>query len=322
MTKGSTLVRASVQLRTIRDYKRGYLKFVGWLEDEVLFGRRLWPRDETELDETFADWVGERLDNSHARGVLQDCRNARHFICFFDPSMKLKYANRALNGWNNLVPANTTTPMPEGLMLLMVEWFLVSDDLQMAVLVAMSFEYMMRTQSELLDADLADVLLPGGAKGWWRSKHGALQLRDTKTAAFDSVTLDANLATDLLVRLYAQRKRARRQNRGARRSDKLFTVSQDTFQRRFHECLRALGLPDDHPFRPYSLRHGGATDMHMRGVDIRKIVSRGRWRRQSTCERYVSTGRAILGTLKLPKALKRRSKKLMERPSRLLNLVR
>lgn len=322
MTKGSTLVRASVQLRTIRDYKRGYLKLVAWLEDEVLFGRRLWPRDEKELDEAFADWVGERLEDNHARGALQDCRNARHYICFFDPSMKLRYASRALNGWNNLVPANTTTPLPEGLVLLMVEWFLTDDDLQMAVIVAMSFEYMMRTQSELLDADLADVLLPGGAKGWWRSKDGALQLRDTKTAAFDSVTLDGNLATDLLVRLYARRKQARRQDRTARRSDKLFTVSPNAFQRRFHECLRALGLSNDHPFRPYSLRHGGATDMHMRGVDIHRIVSRGRWRRQSTCERYVSAGRAILGTLKLPKALRRRSKKLMKHPGRLLYLVR
>ena len=285
--------------------------FEAWLAGQCAHGRRIYPRDECELDDALADWTAAHMTNGKQRGQLKNCRNARLYIIKWDPSMSLKYALTVMNGWDKRVPAKPTIPMPKGLMLLMVEWFLVMNDLEMATIVSLSFELMLRTQSELLGIHVNDIRLPGTARSWTGSNFGTMHLRDTKTHDHDSVTLRPGLSTSLLKRwVMLQRQRGTQ--------GKLFTFGATTYRRRFLRCLKALGLPDDHPYSPYSLRHGGATHLHMTGTPIAEIASRGRWRRHNTCERYVSSGRALLGSANLPESLKGLARKLLDDPYQLI----
>lgn len=322
-SKVQVLPRLSVLPDTFRKYKKGYKMFRTWLDTEVWKGHRLMPLTEKELDEALVDWTEYEMDWNPRRGNMQDCARARNMIILLDPSMRLLWHHRAIKGWNRLVPAENYTPMPKGLQLMMIEWFLLHDDLQNATIVALSFEYMCRTPSELLVRQMKEVHLPGTVKNWTGSGRGSISLKKTKKAYYDSITLDANLATELLVEYYKRRRKELK--RTLRRSDRgdalLFPISEQSFRRRFKTCLTDLGLPDDHPYKPYSLRHGGTTDMHLNGRSTQDITARGRWKDEKTCNLYISSANANKEALKLPSHLKKKSKKLLKNPMRLLDLL-
>ena len=282
------------------------------------------PVTEDELDDALVDWTEHEMEWNHRRGNMQTCARARHMICLLDPSMKLKWMHNAIKGWDRLVPAEKYTPMPKGLQLMMVEWFLLRGDLQNATIIALSFEYMCRTPSELMVRQMKDVDLPGAVEDWTGSTKGSISLTKTKNALYDSITLDSNLATELLVIYYERRRKVLRRTlrRGDRGDALLFPISDQSFRRRFKACLADLGLPDDHPYKPYSLRHGGTTDMYLEGHSTADITTRGRWKDAKTCNRYISSANANKEALKLPEHLRKKSKKLLKDPRRLLRLVK
>lgn len=51
---------------------------------------------------------------------------------------------------------------------------------------------------------------------------------------------------------------------------------------------------------PHSLRHGGATRLHMAGCKLEDILMRGRWESNKSARRYVQAGRAILLSVAVP----------------------
>lgn len=54
---------------------------------------------------------------------------------------------------------------------------------------------------------------------------------------------------------------------------------------------------------PHSLRHGGATRLHLQGVPLEDIMLRGRWAASKSARTYIQSSRAVLMAQKTPKAL-------------------
>ena len=135
--------------------------------------------------------------------------------------------------------------------------------------------------SDVIDATTAAV-----DKSWRYAL--ALRLRKTKTGENQSVpvqTLGVRKLLGVLLRL-------------AGREERLFPFTTARFRGRFKAACKALGLSNK--LVPHSLRHGGATHMYMSGVEVTTIKVRGRWASLQTCERYVQTGQALLGSMEIP----------------------
>ena len=58
-------------------------------------------------------------------------------------------------------------------------------------------------------------------------------------------------------------------------SARLFPYSTSTFRKHFKAACSDLGLSSD--YVPHSLRHGGATHDHARGLPLEDILRHGRW---------------------------------------------
>jgi len=302
---------------TMHGYRRGYRRFRKWLEKEYCGARgHSFPCSEDDIDDALAAWMASEMTRNPNRGNMELCANARRYILHYDSgSLRLKYSARMIAGWNKLVPPAATAPISRGLMLLMTQWFLDDDDLEMATIVSLSFECLMRPRSELLPRLMRDVSLPGAAADWTGSDCGALRLHGTKAKAHDCVDLLNDVSTFLLSIW-----QGRRADEGAGPRDRLFKLNSARMRLRFYECLEALGLgaATDHSYRPHSLRHGGATHMSMAGSSIRDIAHRGRWASDKSAEIYISAGRATEAVFPASKRLAKRARRLLRRPFRLL----
>lgn len=78
----------------------------------------------------------------------------------------------------------------------------------------------------------------------------------------------------------------------------LYTSSAAAYRRLFDDCCRELGL-EDHNFKPYSLRRGGATEAFERSANISELMIRGRWQNIKTALIYLNSGLAALAMMRL-----------------------
>ena len=76
----------------------------------------------------------------------------------------------------------------------------------------------------------------------------------------------------------------------------LFSFSLPELRRLFREACTAVGCRTK--FTLHSLRHGGATHLHLSGVPIEDVMYRGRWASNKSCRRYIQAGRALLLQMK------------------------
>jgi hypothetical protein len=83
-----------------------------------------------------------------------------------------------------------------------------------------------------------------------------------------------------------------------RRGRFVFPFSAQTLRSRFHQVCAELGLSEQ--YVPHSLRHGGATRLHLQGVSMEDILLRGRWASTKSARRYVQAGRAQLMAMAVP----------------------
>ena len=296
---------------TMRSYIRDWDKFVKYFYD-VHLGQlgRPWPASDVDFDTVMSEWVQYRFLRDTRRGTMMQCKRAVQCARFWHPVLELPFTGKTLAGWDRLVPAGATTPVPKGLMLLLVDHFLNQGQVELAMITAVSFECMLRTSSELLTLLVEDVDLPGSAGDWTGSELGAIRLRQAKSGRNQSVTLNLSVGTFLLAVVVRER-----QVCGDAR---LCTVSPKEWRLAFAHALSSLGVPAG-IFRPYALRHGGATDAFLSGEGITEVAFRGRWKFVSTVEKYVRAGQAMLVTFQLPESLRKRSRQLIQRPSLLLN---
>jgi len=301
-----SLVRQAVQPATLAKYRSCYSEFRQWLDNDVQRGGRQGPVSDMQLDEALSDWVHLMFWQNPRRGNLSRCKSTKHWFGLFLPHLKLVWMAQALRGWDNFVPAQPSTPVPRGLMLLMVRHLLHNNDLEAATAIALSFECYLRTQKELLPAKVSDVALPRDphTAHWMGTENGILRING-KTGSNQSVLLHPAAVSSALLRRLIQV----RQHQGF---PQLFYMG-DQYRTVFYDTLVALGVSPD-AFQPYALKHGGATHDFMLGWSIPDIQVRGRWQRTKNVSHYIQVGQAMLATFQMPPAFQQLAAQLVADP--------
>ena len=87
-------------------------------------------------------------------------------------------------------------------------------------------------------------------------------------------------------------------NRVPEGRDQFLFPSTSQFRRCFKQACSYLGLSP--AYVPHSLRHGGATHDHLRGLTVEDILRLGRWASTKSARHYIQSGRALLLTMEIP----------------------
>ena len=116
----------------------------------------------------------------------------------------------------------------------------------------------------------------------------ALRLKATKTGENQWVTVRSPVAASLLRMWMAQ----------TGPSPRVFDFTQDGYRSVFKALCENLGLCPD--YVPHSLRHGGATHDHLKGMPLEDILRHGRWASTKSARHYIQAGRALLMRTTVP----------------------
>jgi len=225
-------------------------------------------------------------------------------VTMLDPSVKgsLPSSLRALRGWSKLQPSVSYLPLPRNAMYALALHLYLNESIIAAVAVLVGFFGMFRI-GELVNLRKEDVscfsswsLVSSDSKSLTFTVKKvpmtvSFRLRKTKTgpnkfAEFSNVAV-ATLLSRLLTNTAA----------GAY----VFPFTEAKFRFMFKSAVVSLGLPSS--IVPHSLRHGGATDLHIRGVSVEDILIKGRWASTKSARTYIQTSRALLLAASIPESV-------------------
>ena len=155
----------------------------------------------------------------------------------------------------------------------------------------LSFHTYLRV-NELCSLRICDVLFAGDARlgsAAGTQVHGSLRLNFTKTGRNQQVTiLDSRIAE--LLKQWIQYLKTNVNNTS---TSLVFGYTTSKYRSIFHQSCTALGF-ESVGYTPHSLRHGGCTYDHMRGVHVQDLMQRGRWRSQNALNTYIQSGSIFL----------------------------
>ena len=84
-----------------------------------------------------------------------------------------------------------------------------------------------------------------------------------------------------------------------KKGEKVFPFSSNQYRGVFKKVCAQLSLSDRSV--PHSLRHGGATHLHLaEKMKVEDIMVLGRWAALKSAKRYIQAGRALLMTVDIP----------------------
>ena len=243
------------------------------------------------------------LENS-SRGNRQTCANVRAAVLLRIPAAKyqLNASARALKGWDRLTPSTQRIPCPVGVAWLLAQEFWRRGDHVCACVIVLAFDCYLRV-GEVLQLATADVGMPAG------DRPGVLRLRETKTGRNQSVVIRSEVVVRMLSTLI--------EKAVARGSGDLFPISAMTFNRRVSTLILELGLTGL-ILTAHCFRHGGATEDLIKGLPMRDIIVRGRWRSDRSVENYLQAARALMVNFVTPEPLRSRIAALVSDPSKIL----
>ena len=212
-------------------------------------------------------------------------------ILFFRPDVKgsLGRSNRALCGWEKLVPAKRHPPISWDLCKLFALVLFRMGKPAMARGLLMLFHTYMRG-SELVKlkvshvGDIDDPRLPK------KFQKMGIRIRDSKTGVNQWVQVEDKFILSVV----------RDQVDDAHQCGRnlLFDFSTNKLRRYFKKARCLLGITT--PYGLHSHRHGGATHDFMLGKSVERIAIQGRWESSRSTRRYLQQGRSLLLATTLP----------------------
>lgn len=275
---GVSLLEAGYAPRTVARYRRAVMRFLDTLNDDADFF------SYEDLDCCVSKYLQTLFARGGARSLAAD---TLHGLMMYLPHAKgrLLICARMVRNWHRLEPSVPYPPLPYDACVAVALVMAARGRKAFGIATLLAFDCYLRV-SELTSIRREDVAITGPV-----SEAGGVVLRlaRTKTGREQSVIVEdpavARLLTDHL--------------RSVPRLSHVFPFSPDRFRRQFKMACTILGLQE--PYVPHSLRHGGATRSYLRGVDIERVMQRGRWRSAKSARHYIQAGRALLVRARLPK---------------------
>ena len=230
--------------------------------------------------------VGYTEGHPSKGAVAKALAGVEHWLPEFKP---LPLTRRCVRGWGKLRPPQPAAPFPRDLVWACAAFACLSGDVAAGVAMMVSYDCWLRISeiSGLTAADVRDTRAQVDPVG----RGVSVFLPETKTGRRQAVIVeDPAVAALLLVLVRAQGQRAA----------KLFPAPA-TLRSVLARCLSVLNV-DAHglAFVWPSFRYGGASRAYLRGDEMSRILTRGRWAVESSGRHYIQSGRQLLLTQELP----------------------
>ena len=285
-TSSRFLLQAAFAPSTWKAYWKGVSDFVDWC-----LARNYDFEDEFSLDELLTDYFHWRYDTGQSRS---GAAATLHGVLALFPHYKshLRLSALALRGWSRICPPVSYPPLTWDLTCVVAVQLTRSGDWRLGVGVLLSFDCYLRA-GELLQLRVSDVVEPGDARAGSVLNGMALRLRRTKTGPNKWVEVRRD-CVKVLLRWVLARTAA---------DSCLFPVSYAVYRKCFKRVIAGLGLSPQYTL--HSLRHGGATHDCLGGMTVESIMLRGRWVSGRSAALYIQSGRALLLSLAVPRAIAR-----------------
>jgi integrase len=249
------------------------------------------PQSVEELDEALADYFHAMYDEKEGKGK-QKARDTLYGIEMYLPRVKgqLMIAARCVNRWAKLQVTESYPPLTWDLAALVAVHLANQRRFREGVAVVLAFDCLLRC-GELTNLRREDVAFPKDRRMGHEYKITTLSIRVAKTGRNQSVTVANPDVVALLRQVVAQTA-----PRGL-----LFPGGSTKFRKVFKRACQELGLSSK--YVPHSLRHGGATRLHLQGVRVEDIMVRGRWASSKSARTYIQSSRAVLMAMQPPRAV-------------------
>ena len=275
------LLRAVYANATVKKYEKAVSAFLSWCESEG--GQVV---SVSDLDELLCDFFCHLFDTGMGRALAVD---TLYGIFMYVPAWKfsLPSASLSLRGWSKLVPVVSHPPLTWDLTVLIAVQVIREHWSLLALGILLSFDCLLRV-SELTNLVMEDIVFPDDRRFGVVSGKSMLRLQVTKTGKNQWVEISNPTLVSWLRFVVA------RCLPGA----KVFPFSSQLVRKVFKAVVLKLCLPPS--FVPHSLRHGGATRLHLAGVTLEDIMLRGRWAASKSARIYIQTGKALLLDLRIP----------------------
>ena len=238
------------------------------------------------LDMAVSDWIEWMFSKGEPQHLISD---ALCGLQWWEPWTKRRLPNawRLFHVWRKIEVVARAPPLTSLLVRSMVAYCLAHSDIQMAAALLIGFYGLLRT-GEILNLRLSECLIKGS--------HCILSLADTKSGKRKGTTEMVHLSDPLTLEVLRTLKEIRvAQNCPA---SLVWTNTADQFRRRFNHYCQKFGL-QQHQFRPYSLRRGGATHVFQQTRSMEYTLMLGRWESTRVARCYISDALSFLPKMTL-----------------------
>jgi integrase len=277
-----SLVEAAYAPSTLKRYKDAVLRFLSWCSDQDED-----PSSPEQFDDLLTDYfhhlyesgLGKQLAHNTLYGILMHLPHLKHH---------LHLSSKSLIGWNKLHPPKSYPPLTWELSCLIAFRLAVDGHFRSAVGVVVAFDCFLRV-GELVGLRMEDVADAKDARIGVDSVDMTLRLRSTKTGPNQWVVVENPVVKTLVRQLVSS----------SPPNSFLFPFTASAFRNHFKSACADLNLSP--LYVPHSLRHGGATRLHLLGRPMEDILLRGRWASTKSARRYIQSGKAMLMTMDVPR---------------------
>lgn len=234
-----------------------------------------------QMDEIVSDWVQHCWEAGESLHIVNDGLCGLHHYQPWTKTM-IPTAWRLFRVWRKVEAPNRAPPLTAEIVHALSLYALAHNNIIFAGVLLLGFFALLRT-GEFLDVTADDLLIGEDA--------GIVSLKRTKSglrnAAHETVSFDDPITLEIL-RVVKQAKRASNMHKVP-----IWTKSAQAFRNEFaHHCKR-FHL-QDHGFRPYSFRRGGATHLFQETGSMEVALLKGRWNSTKVAKIYLSDGLSYL----------------------------
>jgi integrase len=274
---------------TVKKYRNAVKLFYDWcnenFQDDV--------HDFDELDERLADYFQTMYDQNDGKGK-QLAKDTLYGLQLFLPRAKAKLviSARIASRWAKGAGVVSYPPLTWDLAVLISVQMTRHGRLDFGVATLLAFDCLLRV-SELMSLRREDVAFPNDSRMGAEYRVTTIAIRQAKTGKNQSVVVQNPDVVQLL----------RARVAATKRGGLLFRGRPATYRALFKRVCSELSL--SHSYVPHSLRHGGATRLHLRSVPLEDIMMRGRWASAKSARTYVQASRAVLMATAPPPAVTR-----------------
>ena len=282
----SPLLDGNVKDTSRKRYEIEVRHFVEFVRDR---GDRIDTREDLDYWMAYYCHVAY-TDGLPSKGAVEKAlAGVEHWLPEFKP---LPLTRRCLRGWGKLQPPKPAAPFPRDLVWACATLACLSGEVAVGVAMMVAYDCWLRI-SEVAGITAADVHDTRGQVDPV-GRGVSVFLPETKTGRRQAVIIeDPAVAALLLVLARAQGQRAAA----------LFPPPAK-LRSVLARCLGVLNV-DAHglAFVWHSFRHGGASRAYLRGDEMSRILTRGRWAVESSGRHYIQSGRQLLLAQELPQTV-------------------